>query len=150
MRRFFSLFLVALAAALVVPPAAASAAGGDALPKGFRSDANAICRKSQRRIVDAQLTLFPDKATDPAAASAVYLDDVQPIYRKLVRDLRALGYPSGHKQQLRSIYAAMTRAMDRAVAEIEGEPSVAVIGPGTFGAVNDRLDAIGLTRCGSG
>ena len=143
--------LVLLLCALVVPAGPAIAAGkDDALPGEFRSEANAVCRRSQRRIVDAQLQLFPDQATDPAAASAVYLDDVQPIYRKLVRDLRALGYPPGHKSQLRSIYAAMSRSMDRAVAKIEADPSVAVTGAGTFGAVNERLDAIGLTRCGSG
>ena len=80
----------------------------------------------------------------------MYVDDVQPIYRTLIRDLRALGYPSGHKAELRSIYAAMARSMDRAVAKIEADPSVAVIGAGTFGDVNERLDAIGLTKCGSG
>ena len=144
-------FLVLLCCALVVPATTAFAAGNDdALPKKFRSEANGVCRKSQRRIVDAQLTLFPDKATDPQAAAAVYVDDVQPIYRKLIRDLRALGYPSGHKARLRSIYAAMGLSMDRAVAKIEAEPSVAVIGAGTFGDVNERLDAIGLTKCGSG
>ena len=147
MRRFLGLLLCAL----VVPATAAYAAGNDdALPKKFRAEANAVCRKSQRRIVDAQLTLFPDKATDPQAASAVYLDDVQPIYRTLIRDLRALGYPRGRKAELRSIYAAMTRSMDRAVAKIEADPSVAVVGAGTFGDVNERLDAIGLTKCGSG
>jgi hypothetical protein len=141
---------VFVGALLVSTTAAAGGGRADKLPEKFRAEANAVCRKSQRRIVDAQLTLFPDKATDPAAASAVYLDDVQPVYRKLIRDLRALGYPSGHKAQLRSIYAAMSRSMDRAVAKIEAEPSVAVIGAGTFGAVNERLDEIGLTRCGSG
>jgi hypothetical protein len=143
--------LALLLGALVVLATAAFAAGtSDRLPREFRSDANAVCRKSQRRIVDAQLMLFPDKATDPTAASAVYLDDVQPTYRKMIRDLRALGYPPGHKAQLRSTYAAMSRSMDRAVAKIEAEPSVAVIGPGTFGDVNERLDALGLTKCGSG
>ncbi len=84
------------------------------------------------------------------AASDVYLEQVEPIYREMVDDLRELGYPAGTKARLRKLYAAMERAMDRAVGKIEADPQVAVVGPGTFGSVNDRLDAVGLGRCGSG
>jgi hypothetical protein len=141
------LALTALVAVVALAPAAGA---GERLPSEYRRKANRICREGLRELLDVQGSLSRSERTDPTAAAALYVEEVQPVYRQMVDDLRELGFPSGHRRVLRRAFAAMDGAMDRAVERIEADPAVALLGPGTFDIVNDRLDTLGLQRCGGG
>jgi hypothetical protein len=149
-RRWHSLARLSITALIAAVVLAPSAGAGEQLPAEYRRKANRICREGLRDVLEVQGSLSRDELSNPEAAAALYVDEVQPVYRRMVERLRDLDSPDGQGRALRRVFAAMDRAMDRAVARIAADPGVALLGPGTFDRVNDRLGDLGLRRCGGG
>lgn len=125
-------------------PAVASTTTAEMADAPSRADfleaANEICRNGR------ELLAGKEPSTSEEDELVTYLlDTFVPAVRKQVADIRALGFPPGDEAELTAIFDATADGLDR----IEADP-VAVIGPGAdlFDAVNDQLNAYGLTECG--
>jgi hypothetical protein len=107
---------------------------------------NVICQKASASI-DKEFQKLPADATE-AQQIAFIKDTAVPQTKQQIKDLRALGYPKGDKATLEKIYADS----DKLLADIAADPKKNYIDAtgDPFAGINTKLDAYGLTACGSG
>lgn len=101
----------------------------------FRKDANAICKKASKEF---------DKIAAPKSAddlTKMVKDKLVPRYRKMVGELRDLGYPKGEKDRLQKLYGDMDAFLDKAMKD----PEQVLNQSGS--TIDKRLKEYGLSEC---
>lgn len=118
----------------------------------FVKKGNAICAKGEKE-VEKGVEKFTEEnnlsGTNPATEKQVEEmaeEFLVPAVRKQLKEIRALGIPSGDAKEVEAIFAAVEEALKKT----EEDPSViAQDGVGPFKKANKLSREYGLTVCGS-
>jgi len=136
--------LVALSCALVLGLAGC---GGDDEAKDpiekqdFLSQGNTICSAGNMAVDDVGNSVDQN---DQEQLLVAIKDQIVPLVRGQIDDLRELGYPEGDKDTLEAIYADTEGVLD----SWEDDPALALEDE-RMAPINRRLGDYGLTECAS-
>lgn len=135
----------ALAAALLALTACGDGGPGVVEKDDYVAAANDVCAGARQALqsISGQFT-----GDTPLAQIEAFLQDVYvPRLRTELEELRDLGYPDGDRDELEAIFDDYGAILD----DIEtNADDFAESGTDPFADVDARLDAYGLTDCGSG
>lgn len=142
----FALAASLLAAALF----AAGCGGGDdsssdepaPTKSAYITEGDAICTASQTEF-EAIVKDLPNDVEAPESQAAI-TDEVVPLYRDQIEQLRALTPPEGDEEATTEIYDSVDQALDT----IEADPS-ALDDAGTFEEANTLAIDYGFEACGN-
>ena len=117
--------------------------GDDPIAKAdFLERGNTICVAGSMAVDDVGNSVDQN---DQEQLLAAIKDQVVPLVRGQIDDLRALGYPDGDKGTLEAIYADTEGVLDG----WEDDPSQA-LDDERMSPINKRLGDYGLTQCAAG
>jgi len=105
--------------------------------------ANAICKAGTAKLEAAGAKL-PNNPTEKQVEAFLVRVYVPNVAGQIVK-IRKLGYPAGDKAQLSAIF----KQADQVLATIKRDPAAAIQSADPFADVNPKLNAYGLTDCGS-
>jgi hypothetical protein len=108
----------------------------------YIADADAICEAGQSDF-EAIVKDLPNDIEAPESQAAIS-DEIVPLYRDQIEQLRALTPPEGDEEATAGIYDAVEEAVD----EVEEDPS-ALDEVATFEAANNLAIEYGLEVCGN-
>jgi hypothetical protein len=133
--------LVALCLALTLALAGCGGdeAGEPITKRDFLSQGNTICAAGNLAVDDVGNSV--DQNDEKQLLNAIR-EQVVPLVRGQIDDLRALGYPDGDKDTLEAIYADA----EGVLASWEDDPASALEDE-RMAPINERLGDYGLTEC---
>lgn len=119
--------------------------GGDEADPISRSDfidqGNAICAAGNLAVDEIGKSIDPN---DEDQLLTAIQEQVVPLVRSQIDDLRDLGYPDGDKETLSAMYDDTVEVLDA----WEDDPALA-LDDERMGPINERLGDYGLTECAS-
>lgn len=116
--------------------------GGGLSKEAFVAQANAICAAGSEAIEAGSALVDPD---NPETINTFATSVLVPSVRAQIAAIRALSIPGADEEALTGVLDDADAALD----EIEADPSLLTSGEDPFAAVNEALNAYGLTECGS-
>jgi hypothetical protein len=136
----------ALAALLASSILVVAGCGGDDEPSAptkaeYIAEADAICRDGQAEF-EAIVKDLPNSVDAPESQAAI-TDEIVPLYRDEIEQLRSLTPPEGDEETTAAIFDAVENGLD----EVEADPS-ALDQAGTFEEANTLANDYGFEVCG--
>lgn len=107
----------------------------------YIAEADDLCIASDDQL-EVIVQDLPDSFEAPETQAAI-TDEIIPLYRDLIEDLRALTPPEGDEEATAAVYDALEQVID----EIEEDPSVADSGD-AFDSPNALAEDYGFEICG--
>jgi hypothetical protein len=117
-----------------------AAATNDDERAAFIAAADQLCQTQHDAVTTAERDL--GNAPTDAEIETFVRNDVVPLFRRNVADIRALGIPAGDEAQLEAILDEVSHVIDT----IEEDPLQAMAGD-PFAAVDQKLSAYGFHVC---